>query len=108
MIVVYKSHRNGGDPVLAYDAEEEELWGYPDYWEGSLDLVGLPEEEFAKFFDTHRLMAFRTDEDPFEEMPNAEDLLANYPVGSEEIPDLPTPEPLDKPSPLPEDDADST
>ena len=93
MIVVHKIYNSGADPVLAYDADSEELWGHPNYWESNLDLVGLSEEEFARFFDSHTLVAGKTDEDPFEDLPNAEELFRNYPPGSEVIPDVPTAEP---------------
>lgn len=95
MIVVHKMWGNweGSDPCLAYDAEEGELWGYPRMWESHVDKVGMTEEEFASFFDGPYFVAGKTDEDPFKDTPNAEDLLRNYPPGSEEIPDLETPEP---------------
>ena len=95
MIQVNKLYKNGegSDPVLVYDAEAEELWGYPEIWESHLAMVGLSEEDFASFFDGPRLWAGEVDEDPFEDIPNAEDLCRNYPPGSEEIPDYPTPEP---------------
>lgn len=93
MIVVHKVYDGGADPVLAYDAEREELWGHPEYWESNLELVGLSEDEFARFFDSHTLIAGEADEDPFEGMPNAAEQFRNYPPGSEEIPDLTTPEP---------------
>lgn len=95
MIVVHKLYgdTSGADPVLAYDAEEEQLWGYPRLWRANVDKVGLSEEEFSQFFDGPRLIASETDSDPFEDTPNAEELLENYPPGSEEIPDVPTPRP---------------
>lgn len=93
MIVVERPHKYGADPVLVYDADEEELWGYEKYWEGHKDLVGLSGDEFRTFFNGHRWIVGETDVDPFKDVPNAEDLCRNYPPGSEEIPDLPTPEP---------------
>lgn len=90
MIVVHKIYKGGADPVLAYDADSEELWGHPNYWSSNLNLVGLTEEEFAQFFDSHTLIAGETDEDPFEDIPNAEELFRNYPPGSDEIPEADT------------------
>jgi len=93
VIVVHKIYKGGADPVLAYDADSGELWGHPNYWSSNLNLVGLTEEEFAQFFDSHTLIAGKTDKDPFEDIPNAEELFRNYPPGSEEIPGVETIEP---------------
>ena len=95
MIVVKKADHDEKvmEPVLVYDAEREELWGYDPLWSNCLDKVGMTEPGFASFFDGPNLFAFEVDEDPFDGLPDAEEELRNYPVGSEEIPDLPTPEP---------------
>ena len=84
------------EAVLAYDAESGELWGYPEIWGSNIDKVGLTEHQFAQFFDGPNLVAFNEEQDPFEETPNAEDVLRNYPPGSEDIPDVPQAEPLDR------------
>lgn len=97
MIIIKRANDWGEmEAVLAYNGETEELWGYEAEWEGALPKVGLSENEFAKFYDGPRYFAAYSEEevDPFEDMPNIEPLLRNYPPGSEDIPDRPTPEPL--------------
>lgn len=98
MIVVYRVSKSGEmENVLAYDAENEQLWGEPRLWESHLDKVGLTEKEFAAFFDGPNYVAGKYEgDDPFTDVPNAGDELRNYPPGSEEIPDVPTVEPLDR------------
>lgn len=92
MIAIKRRDRLGDyATILVYDADEEEMWGYPEVWESSLDMVGLSEEKFAAFFGPPYMRAVEVSEDPFEDVPNAEDLCRNYPPGSEEIPDYDTP-----------------
>ena len=88
MIVVHKRNDlNEFEPVLVYDAEAEEMWGLPRIWESNLGYVGFTEEEFAEYFRPPNWSVERTDEDPFADVPNAEDFVRNYPPGSEEIPE---------------------
>lgn len=82
------------EPVLVYDGESEELWGLSDYWESSFGLVGLTEEEFAEFFSPPNFITSEVEDDPFAEEPNTERCVNNYPPRTEEIPDVPTVEPL--------------
>lgn len=89
-MIVIKRRYDGDEtePVLAYDGDSEELWGYEQLWGANLDLVGHDEETFAAFFDGPNLFAVESDVDPFEDTPNAEELLMNYPPGSRDLPDV--------------------
>jgi hypothetical protein len=92
MIVVH--HRYDFDqtePVLVYDGSRPAIWGNDRLCQAHMDKVGLSEKEFAYFFDGPNYIASPLEEgvDPFDDIPNAEEFMWNYPPGEEEMPDDP-------------------
>lgn len=85
MIVVKKRYNfDEWDPVLVFTGDD--IWGLKEMYEAHKDDVErMNEEEFASMFDGPNLLAFRAEEDPFKDLPNAEEIVYGGPYGDSQI-----------------------
>lgn len=91
MLEIRKRNNNDEfEPYLVLDTESGEMWGYDPMWSNSGELLIMdPEEVKERFAGSVNWTAAEVDEDPFDDIPMSVDVVRNYPVGSEDHPDVP-------------------